>query len=240
MTSPAPQATHSTLHHRGPHLGALAIVYTVLFNAGLCAVSAFGILFGVKPPYFPGPWEPTNVVVTYFQTHSSAALVCMFLQFGALIPLGIFVATAVSRLRFLGVTAAGVYIALFGGWMTVFDGVAAGFTLWSMIHPVVVQNAAIVMPLFYLSFAFGGPGYSVPMGLLLAGISVTAGLTKLLPRWIAVFGLVLAVAGELSWLSLILPKALFLIPLVRFPAFIWLIAVGFALPKTAARTIRAA
>jgi hypothetical protein len=41
----------------------------------------------------------------------------------------------------------------------------------------------------------------------------------------------LAVAGELSWFNLVFPQALFLIPLVRFPGFIWLIATGFLLPK---------
>jgi hypothetical protein len=46
------------------------------------------------------------------------------------------------------------------------------------------------------------------------------GFMKLLPRWIVVLGLVLAVAGELSWFNLIIPKMLFLIPLTRFPGFI--------------------
>ena len=45
----------------------------------------------------------------------------------------------------------------------------------------------------------------------------------------------LAVAGELSWLNLVSPQALLLIPLVRFPGFLWLIAAGLALPKTIAR-----
>jgi len=45
----------------------------------------------------------------------------------------------------------------------------------------------------------------------------------------------LAVAGELSWLNLVCPQALFLIPLLRFPGFLWLIAAGLALPKTIAR-----
>jgi len=57
-----------------------------------------------------------------------------------------------------------------------------------------------------------------------------------LPKWVVVLGLVLAVSGELSWFNMITPKALFLIPLTRFPGFIWLIATGFMLPKTTART----
>ncbi len=44
----------------------------------------------------------------------------------------------------------------------------------------------------------------------------------------------LAVAGELSWLSFVIPGALFLIPLTRFPGFVWLIATGIALPNTIA------
>lgn len=69
------------------------------------------------------------------------------------------------------------------------------------------------------------------MGLLIAGVCIPAAFNKLLPKWLIAFGLLLAVAGELSWLNLIFPQVLFLIPLVRFPGFIWLIATGFMLPK---------
>ena len=236
--SAQPNTTSTTLRHAGPHLGMLAIVYTLLFNAGLSAVSAFGIPFGVKQPYWPGPWEPPNVIVSYFQAHATAALICVFLQTGALIPLGIFAATIVSRLRFLGINAAGPSIALFGGLMTVFNGVAAGFTVWAMIHPSVTQDAALTTALYYLSYAFGGPGFSVPMGLLMAGVCIPALLRKLLPRWIVAFGLLLAIAGELSWFNLVFPRALFLIPLVRFPGFIWLIATGFMLPSRFVQSLR--
>jgi len=239
-TMSAQPNTRTTLRHAGPHLGMLAIVYTLLFNAGLCAVSAFGIPFGVKQPYWPGPWEPPNVIVSYFQAHSTAALICVFLQSGALIPLGIFTATVVSRLRFLGIDAAGPNIALFSGFMTVFNGVAAGFTVWAMIHPGVTWDVTLTAALYYLSYAFGGPGFSVPMGLLIAGICIPAAFRKLLPKWMVVFGLLLAIAGELSWFNLVFPKALFLIPLVRFPGFIWLIATGFMLPRAVPRPSRPA
>ena len=77
------------------------------------------------------------------------------------------------------------------------------------------------------------------MGLLIAGISIPAAFLKLLPKWIVVFCLLLAVGDELSWFNLVFPQVLFLIPLVRFPGFIWLMATGFALPKTSARTASA-
>jgi hypothetical protein len=74
------------------------------------------------------------------------------------------------------------------------------------------------------------------MGLLMAGVCIPAALRKLLPTWVVAFGLLLAIAGELSWFNLVFPKALFLIPLVRFPGFIWLIATGFMLPSAVAQS----
>src|SRR5260370_8926806 len=189
--------TRTTLRHAGPNVGMLDIVYTLLFNAGLCAVSAFGIPFGVKQPYWPGPWEPPNVIVSYFQAHSTAALICVFLQTGALIPLGIFAATIVSRLRFLGINAAGPSIALFGGFMTVFNGVAAGFTVWAMIHPSVTQDVTLTTALYYLSYAFGGPGFSVPMGLLMAGVFLPPPGPDVFSSWVVVIPPFCAVAREL-------------------------------------------
>ncbi len=215
--------------HRGPHLGALAIVYTVLFLAGLYQVVSF-----TGGAHFPEPWSSVDAMAAYFQLNPTRVLICAFLQFGAAIPLGIYTATIVSRLRFLGTSAAGPYIALFGGLATVFNMAACAQILWVMVQSGIAQDATLTRALYYLSFSFGGPGFSVPMGLMLAGISVVAGFRRLLPRWLVGLGLLLAACGELSWFSLIIPKAAFLIPLTRFPGFVWLIAAGFMLPVTAA------
>jgi len=106
-----------------------------------------------------------------------------------------------------------------------------------MIHPGIAQDATLLQALYYLSYAFGGPGFSVPMGLLLAGVSIPAGFLKLLPKWIVVLGLALSVCGELSWFNLVMPQALFFIPLTRFLGFVWLIATGFRLPRAIARPL---
>jgi hypothetical protein len=98
-------------------------------------------------------------------------------------------------------------------------------------YPGIAQETGVLRALYYLAFSFGGVGFSVPLGLLIAGICISAAVMKLLPRWLVVFGLALAVIGELSALSLVFPQALLLIPLTRFPGFVWLIAAGFALPK---------
>ena len=201
--------------HAAPNLGIVAIIFTLLFNGSLLPVTAFGGL-----PHFPGPWVSAETIVAFFRERSSAVLICAFLQFGGSIALGIYTATVVSRLQFLRVRAAGPWIALFGGMMTVINISIASMFLWVMAYPGVAQDGSILRAFYYLAFAFGGPGFSVPLGLLIAGVCIPATFLKLLPRWLIVFGLVLAVIGELSWFNLILPQALLLIPLTRFPGFI--------------------
>lgn len=227
MTSTTPHMVSTmNVKHPGPPLWLLAILYTVLFMAGLFPVTMYGGM-----PYWPGPWETPAVITTFFQTQTSRVLTCIFLQTGAMICLGLFTAVVVSRLQFLGVRAAGVTIALFGGFLCVFDSLAGAFTAWTMIRPAVAANPTILVTLNYLSYAFGGPGFSIPMGLLMAGVSLSAGLSKLIPKWIMILGLFLAACGELSVFHLISPQLLFLIPLTRFPGFIWIIAVSLALPS---------
>ena len=220
----------SSLRHAGPPLGFVAAVFVALFIAGLLPVTAFG-----GKPFFPGPGESPETIAAFFKARPSVVLLCAFLQFGAAIPLGIFTASAASQLRFLGVRAAGANIALFGGFATSFNMMAASSVLWTMTYPGIAQDGPLIQALYRFSFALGGPGFSVPLGLLIAGISVTAGFGKLLPKWLVVMGLVIAVIGELSWLQIVFPQLLPLIPLTRFPGFIWLIAAGFALPRTVDR-----
>ena len=183
MTLPAPYAS-TAVKHPGPPLWLLAGLYALLFNIGLAPVTMLGGL-----PYWPGPWEPASVIVPYFQTHASRVLFCVFFQFGATICLGLFTATIVSRLQFLGLRAAGVQIALLGGFLMVFNGVVASFGILVVIHPLV--------------------------------------------------GLVLAAAGELSAFYFLNPRLLFLIPLTRFPGFIWIVAVGIAMPHSRPAETRA-
>jgi hypothetical protein len=228
-----PKPTISTIdpRHASPHLGLVALAYVILKIASVFPVSAFGS----KPPWFPALNAPVSQVVAYFGMHSFRVLLCAFLQMGAAIPFGIFAASAASRLRFLGATAAGTYIAFFGGVMAAMDEFWSGAVIAVMAQPIVTEEAPLVHAFHYLSVAFGGPGFTMPFGLLMAGISIVGSFMKLLPKWVVVLGILLALVGELSWLSIMLPKANFLIPLARWPGFVWLIACGFKLPKFAIR-----
>lgn len=217
--------------HAGPNPGIVAIVFTVLFLASLVPVTLI-----MDDTHFPAPSQPAEEIVAYFRQHSARVAVCAFFQFAAAIPLGIYVATMTSRMRFFGVRAAGVDIALFGGFAAAFLTLVSAIAQWVLARPGIAGDSALTQALYFFMFAAGGPGYSVPLGLLLAGISIPALVFRLLPRWVLVLGLVLAVIGELSTLSLLVPGALFLIPLTRFPGFIWLIAAGFTLRKQRAMT----
>jgi hypothetical protein len=219
--------TNNVERHASPHPGMVALVFMVLFCAGLYPVTAFA-----GKPYFPGPWESPQTIANFFQLRPQATALCALLQFGAAVPLGIFTATVVSRLRFLGVQAAGVYIALFGGFATATAVFMSSMVIWTMARPGIAQDVMLTNALYFFGYAVGGPGYSVPLGMLMAGIAVPALFYRLVPRWMAYVGLALAACGALSWINLEIPGAVFLVPLTRFPGFLWLIAVGFALPAT--------
>lgn len=221
-------ASHSYV---GPHLGAVAIAYVLLKVASVVPVSSFGMPFGVRAPFFPGLLAPIEQVAAYFASHAGPVSLCAFLQFGAAIPFGIFTAAIVTRMHALGCDVAGVRIALFGGFMAAINEAVSGGIIWVMGHPVIAQVPALTQSFHYLAVVFGGPGFTMPQGLLMAGISVPAGSMKRLSKTMAAFGLILAVIGELSWFSMMSPRAGILIPLARWPGFIWLIVVGFSLSK---------
>src|SRR4030095_16926345 len=151
MASTAPANKHA-----GPNPGIVAIVYTLLFNAGLYFVVSFRSPEHLEAsptavrPYFPGPWESAETIATYFQTHSHEVLWCAFLQFGAAIPLGIFAATMVSRLQYHGVRAAGAQIGFFGGMMTAFNMAISALMLWVMAYPGIAQESGVLRALYYL------------------------------------------------------------------------------------------
>jgi hypothetical protein len=144
----------------------------------------------------------------------------------------VYTATIVSRLRFLGVRAAGAYIALFGGFMASAALALCGLLTWILSIPEVTASLATVRAIHFLSFLLGGAAFAVGSGLLVAGVSVTSWFAKLLPRGLVVFGLLIAIAGELSSLSLLTYPANILLPITRFGGIIWLFAVAAILPKT--------
>ncbi len=219
-----PEARES---HRGPPLGLVATVFVALVIASL----ALDVATTGNTPYTI-PYDPPDAARAYFGSHAGAIGIGAFLMFGAAIPLGIFAATVVSRLRFFGLNVAGVTIALFGGISASVLLALAALTTWVLAQPGVADDLSTLRALQSFAFATGGPGHIAMLGLLLAGVSVPAAFAKLLPSWLVWLGLIVAVIAELSTLSLVVPVLDTLLPLARFLALVWLIGVGFTMPAS--------
>ncbi|MGT2532377.1 hypothetical protein ACU4GG_38940 [Streptomyces nojiriensis] len=215
----------------GPPPGILAVVFTALFLAGL-VLSA--VLAGGDP--FPSPFGSTDSVTAYFRDHTGAIRVSGALQFAASVPLAIYAATVSARLHKLGVRAPGATIALAGGALASAFLACSGLVTWVLSRPEVAGHGEVVRALQYLAFGLGGPGHVVLLGLLVAGIAVPGLLARLLPRALAVAGLVVAALAELSTLVLLVDGAALLLPIARFAGLLWLIAAGFLLPRRRVRT----
>ena len=178
-----------------------------------------------------GPFAPAEAIVDYYRLNGDAVRVQSFFLFGSSIPLGLYTATVVSRLNYLGIRAAGVTIGLYGGLGASYFLAYAGPMQWVLSRLELATSTEVIRALQDVAFITGGPAQTTLLGLLLAGVAIPSLFMGLLPRWISIFGLVLAVFGELSSLSLILPQATIFIPLARFLDFGWLILCGAYFPK---------
>lgn len=178
----------------------------------------------------PNPLGDDATVVDHYRHHGSSAQAGGICLFAASVPLLIYSATASARLRQLGITAPGATIALAGG-VTASAMLSLSALLgWTLSRPAVAANDALLHGLSVLSFLTGGVAHIVPLGLLLAGMCVPALIVKLLPRSVAWTGLIIGVIAELSSLSLVWAPLAILLPIARFPALIWLVVAGAALP----------
>jgi hypothetical protein len=227
--APEEDVMNQPVKHPSPPLAWLAGVHLALFVAGLAAMTALA-----DGAVFPSPFDPERALA-YFATHASAVRTGSFFLFGSAVPLGLFAATATSRLSFFGVRVAGVNIAAFGGFAAATLLLVSGLCLWALGLPGTGAMPEAVRLLHLLAFATGGPGFAVAFGLFVLGISLAGGLSRQLPRRLMGFGLAIGVLGELSSLSLLADSAAVLLPLTRFPGFIWLVSVGVCLPASRER-----
>ncbi|MDP9864538.1 MULTISPECIES: hypothetical protein [Streptosporangium] len=217
----------------GPPLGILAVVFTALFLGGIAVSTAMA-----GGATFPSPFGSPAEILAYFHDNQDAVRVSAFLQFAASVPMAVYAATASVRLRDLGIRAPGATIALAGGLLAAAMLALSALFVWTVSRPEVLAEPVVVRALQNLAFAAGGTGHVVFLGLLVAGIAVPGWLAGLLPRPLAFAGLAVAAVAELSTLTLLVPGAALLLPVARFTALAWLIAVGFLLPRT--RTKRTA
>jgi hypothetical protein len=221
----------STSRFRGPSLLLLATVHLLIFASGLVAASVLR-----HGAHFATPFASAEELRAFLALSPAAVRVSNFFLFGSAIPFGIFAVTTVSRLRFLGVRAAGINITLLGGLIATIALILSGSVGWILSVPEVVASAPTVKAVSFLNFLFGGVVFAVGFGLLAAGASVTCYFTRLLPRWLVALGMLIALTGEASSLSLVAYPANFFIPITRYLGFIWMFSVAVALTQDRRRT----
>jgi hypothetical protein len=225
--SPAPAS--SAPRPGGPHPGILAAVSLGLTVGGLLISAVL-----TNGQTFPSPFSPAAQVTSYFQQNPEAVRFASLFQFGSAVPLGIFAATVYARQLRLGVRVPGPAIGFFGGVTAAAFLMLSALVAWVLGRQEITGDPTLAHALTFLAFITGGVGYVVGMGLLVAGIAVPALILRFVPRWLAWAGLVIAALSELSFLSMAFEPLQFLLPIGRFGGLLWLVAVGFLLPRTRA------
>ncbi|OZB81837.1 hypothetical protein [Microbacterium sp. 13-71-7] len=208
----------------GPPIGPLAIVTFALTIAGVVT-----LLAGTGSA--PAPFAPAADIAAWYAAHALPIRIAATLQLGAAVPLGILAASVYARQLRLGVRVPGPVIGLYGGIAASLLLLVSALVTWSIASGSDPVDPGTTAALGRLAFGLGGVGYAVGMGLLIAGIAVPAYILRLIPRWLALVGLVIAAAGEVSFLSLVLDPLQALLPVVRFGGGAWLIAAAFLLPR---------
>lgn len=198
---------------------ALTIAYLALMIAGGRNVT---IAFQVP--------HDSATAADFVSQHSWAIRLGSFLELVSAIPLGVFMSVSISRVRSLGVRHAGEQIAALGGIATPMMLAGTALATWSLTRPGVAAGSGAVAVLQAIGFDGGGPGFAVFLGLFVAGVSVAAGLQKLIPRWLMWLGIAVAAAGELSTLTLLNFTAGYFIPVARFLSIVWMLGFAVKLP----------
>jgi hypothetical protein len=197
----------------------LTLIYLGLMLAGGSKLSAA----------FAIPHDSAEKALAYMTQHGWTIQLGSFIELLSAIPLGVFIATTVGRMRSLGVRAAGESIASLGGVGATLLLVLAALTNWSLARPGVAEAAGAGIALRAVSFAAAGPGFVVMLGFFVAGVSIAAGLHRNLPRWLMWFGIVIALACELAALTVLNFTAGYFIPVGRFGSIVWMIGVSLTL-----------
>lgn len=218
------KAKQVILHGRytGPNLLLLTLIYLGLLLAGGSRLSAALAV----------PHDSAERAVAYMAKFGWTIQLGSFFELVSAIPLGIFIATTISRLRFLGVRTAGESIAFLGGSGATMMLILSALTNWSLTRPGIAEATGATAALRAVSFAAAGPGFVVLLGFFVAGVSLAAGLGEVLPRWVMWLGIMIAVACELAALTVLNFKAGYFIPVGRFVSIVWMIGLSLTLPSS--------
>jgi hypothetical protein len=228
MTATVSTPATATARPAGPGLIAPAVTTVVLFVASVVASGAFG------DGLYSSPFatQPSDIAQTY-AAHETLIRVIGLLEFASALALVVFTAAVWTRLRAVAPGAL-TDVAAIGGILAALFMALNALVQWPLSYASVSSTASVRRALEFLYFGLGGFAHVASLGLLVGGVSLVA--LRLLPRWFAIGGLVLAAVSVLSALTFVVEGAAPLLPIGRFLTFVWLIAVSFLLRKQPVRS----
>src|SRR3954463_5335325 len=152
VSSNAPDipARDRRLRPTGPHLGALGLISLGLTFATLATAALLA-----DGPAHVSPFAPTAQIVDYYRQNGTAAQVSATLLFGSAVPLGIFAATAYTRLLRLGVRVPGPSIGFFGGGAASLMLMLSATAGWVLGNPGVGSDAGVSRALSLFAYLTG-------------------------------------------------------------------------------------
>lgn len=207
--------------YSGPNLLLLTGIYLALLIAGGSRLSAAMAI----------PHGSAEKALAYMTEYGWRIQLGSFFELLSAIPLGLFIATTISRLRFLGVRNAGESMAFLGGIGAATMLVLSALTNWSLTRPGIPEAVGAAVALRAISFAAAGPGFAVLLGFFVVGVSLAAGHHKYLPHWLMWLGLAVGLACELAAFTVLNFKAGYFIPVGRFGSIVWMIGISLTLPR---------
>jgi hypothetical protein len=196
------------------------LAYAVLT---ICAAAVPGLIAGVRP------WTSDAALQAMYQDHPTAAKLGALFVVAAAAPLLVLTSVFAHRIGKAGLDVPGRLIALVGGTAAAVVLAASGMLQLAMTAPAVAHSLPLLTFGQGLSTALGGTAFAVFSGLLVAGVAVPGWLGRLLPRPLALTGLVIAVLAELGVLTTLTGSLGFLLPIARFGSLLWLIAAAVSL-----------
>lgn len=186
---------------------------------------------------YPGTRPTDNAATTLVKLQAGPLVgpLSAMLLVASAAPLAVWAATAHQRLHTLGARVAGPTIGLVGAAMAAVALALSGLAAWTASGVAGLGDAPLAHALTLLAFGAGGPVFALGFSLLIAGVAVPALILRLVPRGLAVAGLLVAGLGALAVLVLLVPGLAPILPVVRFGGLLWLVAISFVLPRSRSR-----
>ena len=211
----------------------------------MLAYAVLSLLAALVPQLLTGaaPWQSDAALQAAYRDHQFSWRLGALFVVAAAAPLAVATAVFSARIERAGLRVPGRLILLLGGGCAATVLACSGMLQFAMTQGEVATRLPLLQFGQGLATALGGTAFALFVGLLVAGVAVPGLLGGLLPRPLALTGVVLAVVCELGVLSTVVDGLAVLLPIARFGSMLWLLAAAVSLrgrTRAATRTVAAA